>query len=139
MGNKIKHLEMIEKIIERLSKNSFTLKGWGITLVVGIFALSSKTSDQKYILIAYIPILMFWFLDSYYLRLERRYKVLYKNIITKDDKDIDFNMDTNNVIATGSEANRICYLSCLFSVTEWLFYCPILVAITFLMKILKVI
>ena len=31
MDNKIKHLEMIEAIIERMANNSFLLKGWAIT------------------------------------------------------------------------------------------------------------
>jgi len=30
--NKIKHLEMIEAVIERMAKNSFQLKGWAMTL-----------------------------------------------------------------------------------------------------------
>jgi hypothetical protein len=33
MGDKIKHLEMIQAVISRLANNSFLLKGWSITLV----------------------------------------------------------------------------------------------------------
>lgn len=36
MENKIKHLEMIEHIIERMAKNSFQLKTWTMTLVAAI-------------------------------------------------------------------------------------------------------
>ena len=40
--NKIKHLEMIEAVIERMAKNSFQLKGWAMTLVAAVGALASQ-------------------------------------------------------------------------------------------------
>lgn len=42
MENKIKHLEMIEHIIERMAKNSFQLKTWTMTLVAAIFTSLDK-------------------------------------------------------------------------------------------------
>lgn len=83
MENKLKHLEMIQGIINRMASNSFALKGWSVTLVAGIFALSSKDANEIYFLIAYIPIIVFWFLDAYYLLQERLFRSLYgENIIT---------------------------------------------------------
>ena len=38
MENKLKHLQMIQGIINRMASNSFALKGWSVTLVAGIFA-----------------------------------------------------------------------------------------------------
>lgn len=63
MGNesKLKHLEMIQGIINRMASNSFALKGWAVTLVAGIFALASKDTDKIYFLIAYVPIVVFGF------------------------------------------------------------------------------
>ena len=66
MDNKIKHLEMIQTLINRMSSNSFMLKGWTVTLVAGIFALSAKDADKMFFLVAYLPILIFWFLDAYF-------------------------------------------------------------------------
>ena len=63
---KLKHLEFIQGIITRMANNSFMLKGWAVTLVAGIFALSSKDSDQLYSIISIIPVIAFWGLDSYY-------------------------------------------------------------------------
>lgn len=74
MENKLKHLEMIQGIINRMASNSFALKGWSVTLVAGIFALSSKDANEIYFLIAYIPIIVFWFLDAYYLLQERLFR-----------------------------------------------------------------
>ena len=50
---KLKHLEFIQGIITRMANNSFMLKGWAVTLVAGIFALSSKDSDQLYSCLLY--------------------------------------------------------------------------------------
>lgn len=75
--NKLKHLEMIQGIINRMASNSFALKGWAVTLVAGIFALASKETDKIYFLIAYAPIAFFWFLDSFYLLQERLFRSLY--------------------------------------------------------------
>ena len=38
MPNKLKHLDMIKAIIERMSKNCFQLKSWTMTLVVAVSA-----------------------------------------------------------------------------------------------------
>lgn len=137
MPNKLKHLEMIEKIIERMSKNCFQLKSWTMTLVVAILALASQSSDKRFIIIAFIPILGFWILDAFYLQQERRYKLLYKNIVTKLERDIDFNLDSS--YATGSEVElvRLNFIKCLFSVTELWFYPLIAMSIVVLVIILK--
>ena len=67
MENRIRHLEMIQKTIDRMASNSFALKGWAVTLVAGIFVLAGKDMDKMFYLVAYIPIITFWLLDSYYL------------------------------------------------------------------------
>ena len=54
MENKIKHLEMIQSIIEKMSRNSFQLKGWTMTLIVATVTLSSKDSDRRYILFSIV-------------------------------------------------------------------------------------
>ena len=38
MSSKLSHLEMIQGIVNRLSQNSFLLKGWTVVLVSGLFA-----------------------------------------------------------------------------------------------------
>ena len=95
--NKIKHLEMIENIIERMAKNCFQLKAWTMTLVVLIGGLAAKDTERKFIIIAFIPIIVFWLLDTYYLRLERQYRILYKTVTEKRDDEIDFSMDLSQI------------------------------------------
>ena len=130
MENKIKHLEMLTSIIERLASNSFMLKGWGITIVAGMFALAGKEMSSSILLFAYVPIVTFWFLDSYYLQMERKYKELYKEVILKNEHEIDFDMDIRELKKNDSKLN---YAYCLFSVTEWGFYLPVIGVIAYIM------
>ena len=122
MEKKMKHLEMVEGVIERMGNNSFQLKGWAVTLVALVSALAAQGSDKRFFLLAFIPLFAFWFLDSFYLQMERKYKVLYKRVADKAENDINFNMDTRSITYTEDEAKRICFCSCLFSKTEWPFY-----------------
>ena len=132
MENKIKHLEMIEEVIERMSNNSFQLKGWTVTLVTIVGALAAQGSDKRFFLLVFIPLLAFWFLDSFYLQMERKYKVLYKNVCDKDEKQIDFNMDTRKNVYSDNDASRICFFRCMFSPTELGFYLNIGIALSLL-------
>lgn len=121
MDKKIKHLELIQGIINRMSSNSFMLKGWAVTLVAGIFAIASKDADKMYFLVAYIPVIVFWFLDTYYLKQEHLYIALYNKIRLKKDSDIDFSLEA----AHSDLDNCSEYLKCLTSKTEIGFYLPL--------------
>lgn len=135
---KIKHIEMIEVIIERMAKNSFQLKGWSMTLIALVGAISVQGADKRFILLAFIPIIGFWILDAFYLQQERKYKQLYKNIVAKDENQIDFNLDTSIVTGTKKEIKKLCLYRCIFSITELCFYPIIAVALIILVVVLKV-
>ena len=135
---KIKHIEMIENIIERMAKNSFQLKGWAMTLIALVGTISAQGSDKRFILLAFIPIVGFWVLDSFYLQQERKYKQLYKNVAAKDENQIDFNLDTSKVVGTVDEMKRLCFCKCMFSITELWSYPLIAVVLIVLIIILKI-
>jgi len=91
--NKLKHLEFIQNVITRMNTNSFMIKGWAVTLVAALFALSDKTGQQHLYLIAFIPVPLFWILDGFFLATERSYRGLYKKVSKKEEDQIDFDMD----------------------------------------------
>ena len=93
-ANKTKHLELIQGIINRLSTNSFLLKGWSVVLVSALFALSAPNSDTSFIFLAYFPAFIFWGLDGYFLWQERLYWDLYNHVRELEEGDVDFSMDT---------------------------------------------
>ena len=49
------HLEMIQGVVNRLSHNSFLLKGWSVVLVSAMFALSARDSAALFVYLAYFP------------------------------------------------------------------------------------
>lgn len=89
------HLVMIQGVVSRMSTNSFLVKGWVVTLVAAIIALSTKDSNPAFILIAYIPIPIFWCLDTYYLYLEKSFRALYDRVRQGDASD--FSMSLNQL------------------------------------------
>ncbi|GEM_PF-208168 len=82
MDSKSKHLEFIQTAINRMAGNSFLLKGWAVTLVGGLLALSFKETDKAYIGISIAILFFFWILDAYYLSLERSFVGLYDRVRT---------------------------------------------------------
>lgn len=128
MNNKIKHLEMLQLIIDRMAKNSFSLKGWTVTLISGILFLSIKSGMKSSILITYIPIVSFWILDGYYLYQERIYRATYDRVRTSN-VDLGFSMNPNELLKCHKKFELI---RCIFSKTECLFYMPISISIIIL-------
>jgi hypothetical protein len=71
---KLKHLEFIQNIITRMNANSFAIKGWSVTLVSALFALAADKADMKFILVALLPVAVFWILDGFFLSQEKQYR-----------------------------------------------------------------
>jgi hypothetical protein len=78
--NRIKHLEMIQAVITRLSNEGFVVKGWAVT-VAGVFAgLAINSEEWKLAAIACFPTLAFWALDTSFLRAERLFRALHEHV-----------------------------------------------------------
>jgi len=77
------HLSMLQSIISRMAANSASCKTWCITIVSAILVLVSDKSDSELVYLSLIPILLFLFLDSYYLALERLFRNSYNDFIEK--------------------------------------------------------
>ena len=96
MENKFKHMDYIQSAISRMASNSFYLKGWDITIISAIVALSFKESNWRLYACALILNIVFWFLDAYYLRQEKLFRELYSKVSKiSDDNLVDFSMNTS--------------------------------------------
>lgn len=95
--SKIAHLGFIQGVITRMGSNSFLLKGWSITLVAAIFALSAKDADQKFVLLAYFPVIVFWMLDAFFLHQEKLFRKLYEKVAADAISSDVFTLDTSIV------------------------------------------
>lgn len=86
---KRQHLEFIQNVITRMNTNSFQIKGMAITIVSALIAIYASTSNVSFIFLGIAPTLLFWFLDSYYLQQERKFRGVYNNVAgLKSDVDI---------------------------------------------------
>jgi len=88
----LKEIDIVQDIIKRMAFNSFMIKGWAITLVVVTLLL--KGADYQ-VWIAFIPLLVFWFLDAYFLWHERMYRKLYDWVINNRLKTDKYLLDMN--------------------------------------------
>jgi len=131
MENKIKHLEMIQGVINRMAGNSFLLKGWSVVLVSALFVLSAKETNIFFIYLAFFPALSFWELDGYFLWQERLYRKLYDKVRKTSESEIDFSMDTSIV---SKEVKPWIYVT--FSKTLHIFHGTILGSIVIVMLII---
>ena len=94
---KTAHLEMLQGVINRMAGNSFKLKNWSVVLVSALFALAGNQKSPFFAAVAFLPALVFWGLDGYFLHQERLFRELYDKIRAKKEEEIDFDMSTHVV------------------------------------------
>lgn len=71
----LEELRMIQDVIRRLSSQSFLVKGWTVTLVLGSLLLEGGELGP---LFAIVPVLAFWWLDAHFLRSEHRFRRMHQ-------------------------------------------------------------
>ena len=126
-ASKLEHLKMLQAVITRMASNSFMVKGWCVTLVSALIALSAK--DAKYmVLVAFLPVLMFWWLDAYFLHQEKLFRELFDYVRENGKEDSDFSMKTlgkeskDDKPASNVESQfKVAFSKTLFWFYGWLF------------------
>ena len=81
----IKHLEFIQNVITRMNANSFQIKGWTTTIVAALLAVYASTKNESFVIVTLFPVIVFWFLDAYYLLQERKFHGLYNDVAGVSD------------------------------------------------------
>ena len=119
----LKEIDIIQDIIRRMAFNSFLIKGWAISLVV--IALLLKGTEYQ-VWIAFIPLLVFWFLDTYFLWQERMYRKLYEWVIKNRLKTDEYLFDMNAYRFKDEVQSRF---RIMFSITLGWFYGSIAILI----------
>ena len=119
----LKEIEIIQDTIKRMAFNSFMIKGWAITLVV-VALLLKGTNYQVWI--AFIPLLVFWFLDAYFLWQERLYRKLYEWVVNNRLNTDEYLFDMNAYRFKDTVQSRI---RIMFSITLGWFYSSIAILV----------
>lgn len=87
------HLQMQQDIINRMAANSSNCKTWLITIIVALTALQLTRGDtQNYGLLFIVLCIIFWYLDSFYLGLEKAHRGKEKEFVDKV-KNLDLNAE----------------------------------------------
>ena len=97
-------------------------------MVSALVTLSARDADIAFALLAYIPAVVFWGLDGYFLSAERSYRAHYDRVRRRDPVEIDFSMDTsdfNRGVGSWAEAT--------FSKTLWPFHGSLILAVIVVM------
>lgn len=138
MGNmeegKVEYLQMIQEPICRMSTTSAIFKGFAATIVAGISAISYSTTNTWVLVLSFLPILAFAMLDVYYIRLERKFRFLYKQVCTGNHA-VNFLMEiTTDPLEIISAKARI--WDCIKSPSILLFY-PVMLVILIVVIVFK--
>ena len=119
------HLTMMQGVINRMAENSRSCKVWCVTLVAAVLVLVARTGEPQHALLALVPTLLFLFLDSYYLALERAFIRSQNTLVKKLHQGELQSTDVYRIVPMGM--GLLLVGRCLGSVSIWLFY-PLVVA-----------
>jgi len=91
----IKHLEIVQGVINRLANNSFLIKGWSMTILAAaiLFIARSNGSYSAFLTLSFVvPVIGFWTLDGYFLWQERLFRGIYNDVREQDDTNFEMNV-----------------------------------------------
>lgn len=134
---RISYLQMIQDNISRMSTSSAIFKGFASTIVVGVASLSFKEINTIVLILSFLPVVLFAILDIYYLRMERKFRILYA-IVRTGNHVVDFDLSLpeaskikemygNEKIRKVLPSNNLSVMSCIKSLSISLFYIPIII------------
>ena len=84
------YLQMMQNNIERMANNSANCKTWLVTMVAGFMAITCGFEEPHWwLLFAMVPIISFWYLDGYYLSLERKLRNRQRDLLNKQTLEND--------------------------------------------------
>lgn len=125
------HLMMHQDIINRMAANSSNCKNWMITIIAALTALQitqKQISDFGWLMI--VVEFMFWWLDAFYLALERIHRRKEADFV-KTLKDDNYENIISNTIYTFSTKDKECKLkqtwNAMWSSSCMYFYLTIIV------------
>lgn len=127
------HLTILQNVIQRMASNSAASKAWCITLVSAILVIVADKNKPHYALIAIIPTVLFFVLDTYYLGLEKGFRNSYNHFIKKLHSG-KIELDDLFAVIPEGKLSKL-FLESIRSFSIWPFYLTLLVMI-YITKIL---
>lgn len=129
------HLQILQSIVSRMGTNSSSAKAWCITLVSAILVVVADKGKPVYLCIALLPIILFLYLDAYYLALEDGYRSTYNDFVKRLHERIIYPSDLFCVKAAGNIGRQT--LVKMRSLSVWPFYVTLLGTVVLAMWLVK--
>ena len=129
------HLSILQAVIQRMAANSASCKTWCIMLVAAVLVLMTRTETDNYmpLALAFVPAVLFLFLDTYYLALERAFRGSYDAFVGKLHKGEVALSDLYVVRPRGRIARQ--FTPSLLSFAIWPFYAVLFILIWLVWKL----
>jgi hypothetical protein len=127
-------MEMIQAVITRLASNSFLIKGWALTLTGAFLGLAVNKNSSGLAATALFPVTVFWALDTYFLRAERLFRVLFERVRTASGVEPFFMGATSEAFVATAPPDAVSWWSTCRRLTLAGFYLLLTIA-TFLVLI----
>lgn len=132
MSAKEYHLGLIQSIVSRMGNNSFLIKGWCSTLVSAILVFATDKGNRSIMLVCFIPTVLFWILDAYYLYKEQLYRDKYDQVRMEPEPSIDYSLE----IIPNSGGRT--WVKAYFSRTLLIFYGGLIITIAIVMWMIPI-
>lgn len=122
---RIKHLGMIQDVVERMANASTWMKRMSIIVVGGAVAIAARAvpgpsamTDQDIALVAILLVIIFWGMDSRYHQQERWFRRVYDVVrVESHTARPDFRITPNQ-----AERESCSFIACVFTWSTWPFY-----------------
>lgn len=135
---KQQYLRFIQDIISRLNNNSFQLKNFALLLITGCLGIYASNKASLMFPIAIIITFVFWWLDSFYLCRERKFRGLFEDAIKFDEKSAKSLYKMSLDEYTASKNKKFGHCNAFFSPTLFWFYFPLVAVLIFLFLVLRI-
>lgn len=124
------YLNMMQNVITRMAMNSSNMKTWSVALVSAILVYVLDKQCSCVASIALLPVLIFMFLDAFYLSLERSYRDKYNQFVDKLHAGTANEADLFDMRPDQHGLSRFrLTIYCLKSASVWPFYLLLAVVI----------
>jgi len=125
------HLQMIQRVIERMADNAFKAKQWALLTMAATFTvfelldpsipIEDVDSVVKLSLALFCVWLGFYLIDTYFLYLERQYRAKFNAVRQQDETDFDMTY----------EHSWQRFFGALYSIPNLGFYCLLILIYIF--------
>ncbi len=119
------HIGLLQDIIKRMANNSASCKTWCLALVGALLGLAGAMHSPAVVAFAVVAVVIFGFVDTMYLALEKAYRDLYDSTV-KAIRDGTYGRD--NLFEAGVQCTLGDFTWALASWSIWPIYLTLILA-----------